>query len=133
MLQYMLDTDTASYIMNRYSLGALRRLELEAVGDVCISAVSRSELEFGVEVSPRKSKDKGSLEIFLRHIEVLDYPSDAALDYAQIRAFLKVRGTSIGANALFIASHARHLGLTLVTNNTREFSRVPGLKVENWA
>jgi tRNA(fMet)-specific endonuclease VapC len=133
MLRYMLDTDTASYIMNRHSLRALRRLEMETVGDVCISAVTRSELEFGVEVSPRKSKDKGSLEIFLRHIEVLDYPSDAALDYAQIRAFLKVRGRLIGANDLFIAAHARHLGLTLVTNNIREFSRVPGLKVENWA
>ena len=106
---------------------------METVGDVCISAVTRSELEFGVEVSPRKSKDKGSLEIFLRHIEVLDYPSDAALDYALIRAFLKVRGRLIGANDLFIAAHARHLGLTLVTNNIREFSRVPGLKVENWA
>jgi len=133
MLRYMLDTDTASYIMNRHSLRALRRLEMETVGDVCISAVTRSELEFGVEVSPRKSKDKGSLEIFLRHIEVLDYPSDAALDYALIRAFLKMRGRLIGANDLFIAAHARHLGLTLVTNNIREFSRVPGLKVENWA
>ena len=132
MLRYMLDTDTSSYIMNRSSLGAIRRLELETVGDVCISAVSRSELEFGVEVSPRKSKDKGSLDIFLRHIEVLDYPGDAALDYAQIRAFLKVRGRLIGANDLFIAAHARHLGLTLVTNNTREFLRVPGLKIENW-
>jgi tRNA(fMet)-specific endonuclease VapC len=128
----MLDTDTSSYIMNRYSLGVLRRLELETVGDVCISAVSRSELEFGVEVSPRKSKDRGSLDIFLRHIEVLDYPSGAALDYAQIRGFLKVRGKSIGANDLLIAAHARHLGLTLVTNNTREFNRVPGLKTENW-
>ena len=133
MLRYMLDTGTASYIMNRHSLRALRRLEMETVGDVCISAVTRSELEFGVEVSPRKSKDKGSLEIFLRHIEVLDYPSDAALDYALIRAFLKVRGRLIGANDLFIAAHARHLGLTLVTNNIREFSRVPGLKGENWA
>jgi tRNA(fMet)-specific endonuclease VapC len=129
----MLDTDTSSYIMSRYSLDAIRRLELEAVGDVCISAVSRSELEFGVEVSPRKNKDKGSLDIFLRHIEVLDYPSGAALDYAQIRAFLKVHGRLIGANDLFIAAHARHLGLTFVTNNTPEFSRVPGLKVENWA
>ncbi|MGD1107025.1 MAG: PIN domain-containing protein [Candidatus Korobacteraceae bacterium] len=133
MLHFMLDTDTSSYIMNRSSLGAMRRLQSEAVGDVCISAISRSELEYGVEVSPRRDKDRRSLDIFLRHIEVLDFPSDAALDYAQIRAFLKVRGRLIGANDLLIAAHARFLELTLVTNNTREYLRVPGLKVENWA
>jgi tRNA(fMet)-specific endonuclease VapC len=128
----MLDTDTASYIMNQSSLGAMRILELKGVGEVCVSAICRSELEFGVEVSPRRAKDSHSLDVFLRHIEVLDYPSDAALDYAQIRAFLKAQGRPIGANDLFIAAHARHLGLTLVTNNTREFNRVPGLKIENW-
>ena len=133
MLRYMLDTDTSSYIMNRSSIGAIRRLESEAVGDVCISAIARSELKFGVEVSPRREKDRRSLDIFLRHIEVSNYPSDAAVDYAQIRAFLKVRGRIIGANDLLIAAHARFLGLTLVTNNTREYLRVPGLKVENWA
>jgi tRNA(fMet)-specific endonuclease VapC len=133
MLRYMLDTDTLSYIMNRSSLGAIRRLQSQSLGSVCISAITRSELEYGVEVSPRQSKDRQSLVIYLRHIEVLDYPSDAALEYAQIRAFLKVHGRLIGANDFFIAAHARHLGLTLVTNNTREFQRVPGLKIENWA
>jgi tRNA(fMet)-specific endonuclease VapC len=63
----------------------------------------------------------------------LEFPSDAALDYAQIRAFLKVRGRLIGANDLLIAAHACFLGLSLVTSNTREFGRVPGLKIENWA
>jgi tRNA(fMet)-specific endonuclease VapC len=128
----MLDTDTASFIMNRSSFHAIRRLESQGVGEVCISAICRSELEYGVEVSPRRGKDSHSLDVLLRHIEVLDYPSDAALDYAQIRAFLKAQGRPIGANDLFIAAHARRLGLTLVTNNTREFLRVPGLKIENW-
>jgi tRNA(fMet)-specific endonuclease VapC len=86
-----------------------------------------------VEVSPRRDKDQHALEVLLGHIDALDYPSEAALDYAQIRAFLKARGKLIGANDLLIAAHARFLGLTLVTNNLREFSRVPGLKVENWA
>jgi tRNA(fMet)-specific endonuclease VapC len=63
---------------------------------------------------------------------VLDYPSEAAVDYAKIRAALKLSGTMIGANDLLIAAHARCLGLTLVTNNTREFKRVQGLMVENW-
>jgi tRNA(fMet)-specific endonuclease VapC len=86
-----------------------------------------------VEVSPRQQKDRAALEFFLRHIEVLDYPAGAAADYGYIRAALKARGTPIGPNDTLIAAHARHLGLTLVTNNIREFSRVPGLKVENWA
>jgi len=133
MLRYMLDTGTSSFIMNRFSFGAIRMLESQAVGEVCISAICRSELEFGVEMSPRRAKDAHSLNVFLRHIEVLDYPSNASPDYAQIRAFLKERGRPIGANDLFIAAHARCLGLTLVTNNTREFNRVPGLKIENWA
>ena len=132
MLRYMLDTDISSYIMNRASASAIRRLEAIAVGEMCVSAITRSELMYGVEVSPRRVKDQKSLDIFLQHIVVLDYPSDAAFDYAPIRAFLKTRGTIIGANGLFIAAHARCMGLTLVTNNTREFGRVPGLKMENW-
>jgi tRNA(fMet)-specific endonuclease VapC len=132
MLRYMLDTDISSYIMNRASLSAIRRLEAIEVGDVCVSAITKSELMYGVEVSPRPAKDQRALDIFLQHIGVQDYPSDAAIDYAEIRAFLKARGTIIGANDLFIAAHARCLGLTLVTNNTREFGRVPGLKMENW-
>ena len=132
MPSFMLDTDISSYIMNRASANAISRLEALVVGDVCISAITRSDLEYGVEVSPRRDKDQRSLAIFLRHIEVLDYPGDAALHYSQIRALLKVRGTPIGANDLLIAAHARYLGLTLATNNTREYARVPGLKIENW-
>jgi tRNA(fMet)-specific endonuclease VapC len=74
-----------------------------------------------------------ALSEYLRHVEVLDYPDEAALHYAQIRAALKASGAMIGANDLFIAAHARSLRLTLVTNNTAEFCRVPDLKIENWA
>jgi tRNA(fMet)-specific endonuclease VapC len=130
---YMMDTDISSYIMNRASVKAIQALQTAEVGDVCISAITKSELMFGVEVSPRRQKDQKALDIFLWHMDVLDYPHDAAAHYAEIRAFLKTRGTIIGANDLFIAAHARYLGLTLVTNNTREFARVPGLKIENWA
>jgi tRNA(fMet)-specific endonuclease VapC len=87
---------------------------------------------YGVEVSPRRQQDQAALDAYLRHIGVLEYPDEAALHYAQIRAALKVSGTMIGANDLFIAAHARCLGLTLVTNNTREFGRVQGISVENW-
>lgn len=129
---YMLDTDISSYIMKRSHDSVLKRLQTVAVGDVSISAITRSELLYGVEVSPRKQQDSAALEAFLRHFEVLDYPAEAALHYGQIRAALKLAGNMIGANDLLIAAHARSLGLILVTSNTREFARVKDVKLENW-
>jgi tRNA(fMet)-specific endonuclease VapC len=133
MARFMLDTDISSYIMKRSSDAVLFKLRTVGVNEVCISSITKSEHMYGVEVSPRRPRDEPELDNYLKYIEVLDYPSSAAIDYGQIRAFLKARGTMIGANDLFIAAHARCLGLTLVTNNTREFARVPGLKIENWA
>jgi tRNA(fMet)-specific endonuclease VapC len=131
--RYMLDTDTCSYIMKRSRDAVLQRLQKVPVADVCISVITKSELLFGVELSPRQAQDAVAVEAFLRHVEVLDFPDDAATHYAQIRADLKKRGLMIGANDLFIAAHARSLGLVLVTNNTGEFGRVPDLTLENWA
>jgi tRNA(fMet)-specific endonuclease VapC len=128
----MLDTDIASYIMKGTEPKVLRQLQRVPVGDVSISAITQSELMYGIEKSPNAVRDKARIEVFLRHIQVLDYPSEAALHYGQIRADLKDRGTMIGANDLLIAAHARCLGIVLVTNNTREFKRVPELKIENW-
>ena len=133
MPRFMLDTDISSYIMKRSSATVLRKLKTVEVSDVCISSITKSELMYGVEVSPRRARDEAELDAFLKFVEVLDYPGGAAIDYARIRALLKTRGTMIGANDLLIAAHARCLGLTLVTNNTREFARVTGLKIENWA
>jgi tRNA(fMet)-specific endonuclease VapC len=133
MPQFMLDTDISSYIMKRSSGAVLLKLKTVDLNDVCISSITKSELMYGVEVSPRRPRNEAELDAYLKYVEVLDYPSSAAIDYARIRAFLKASGTVIGANDLFIAAHARCLDLTLVTNNTREFARVPGLKIENWA
>jgi tRNA(fMet)-specific endonuclease VapC len=132
MAVYMIDTDISSYIMKRSHNHVLKRLQQVSVGDVCVSAITKSELLFGVAVSPRRQQDQAALDGYLRHVVVLDYPDEAALHYAQIRADLKSQGTMIGANDLLIAAHARCLGLTLVTNNTREFGRVKNLKIENW-
>ena len=133
MAEYMLDTDISSYIMKRSHDTVLRRLQAVPIGVVCISVITKSELLFGVEVSPRQQQDHAALDEYLRHVEVLDFPDEAALHYAQIRAALKARGTMIGTNDLFIAAHARSLDLTLVTNNTGEFGRVQDLKIKNWA
>jgi tRNA(fMet)-specific endonuclease VapC len=118
--------------MKRSDQALLARLRTEPVGEVCISVISKSELLSGVEISPRRQHNQTALNDFLRTIEVLEFPSEAAVHYAQIRAHLRERGTMIGPNDLFIAAHARYLGLTLVSNNTREFARVPDMKLENW-
>lgn len=133
MAEYLLDTDISSYIMKRSHEAVLRRLQTVPIGAVAISVITKSELLYGVEVSPRRQQDSLALSEYLRHVEVLDFPDEAALHYAQIRAALKASGAMIGANDLFIAAHARSLRLTLVTNNTAEFRRVPDLKIENWA
>lgn len=132
MPRFMLDTDTCSYIMKRSNHAVIKRLGEVPVSDVCISVITKSELLFGVELSPRRQLDEIALNAFLTYVEVLDFPDQAALHYAKIRADLRTRGAMIGANNLFIAAHARSLGLTLVTNNTHEFGRVQGLTVDNW-
>jgi tRNA(fMet)-specific endonuclease VapC len=132
MLRYMLDTDICSYVMKRSNDQLLKRLQKVPVSDVCISVITKSELLYGVEMSPRQRQDEAALSAFLGYVEVLDFPDKASLHYAQIRSHLKKLGTIIGGNDLFIAAHARSLGLTLVTHNTREFGRVPRLAAENW-
>ena len=132
MPRYMLDTDICSYIMKRSNVAVLKRLSTVAVSDVCISVITKSELLFGVEVSPQRRQDAAALVAFLNYMQILDFPDGASLHYARIRAELKRQGAMIGANDLFIAAHARSLSLALVTNNTREFGRVSRLVIENW-
>jgi tRNA(fMet)-specific endonuclease VapC len=132
MAAYMLDTDISSYIMKRSNKAVLKRLEQTPIAEVCISVITKSELMYGVEMSPRRQQDQRALDEYLRYVEVLDCPDEAALHYGQICAALKRQGMMIGANDLFIAAHARSLGLTVVTNNLREFGRVEGLQIENW-
>ena len=93
---------------------------------------TKAELLYGVDVSPRRAQDAAALAAFLPYVEVVALDQDAARHYAEIRADLKRRGAMIGANDLFIAAHARALGLTLVTNNIAEFDRVSDLAIENW-
>ena len=132
MPRFMLDTDTCSYIMKRSHPLVLKRLQSVPVSDVCMSVVSKAELLYGVEVSPRRAQDAAALAAFLPYVEVVALDDDAARHYADIRADLRRRGSLIGANDLFIAAHARSRGLILVTNNTSEFERVGGLVIENW-
>jgi len=133
MVRYLLDTDISSYIMKRSNAAVIERLQAVPINSVAISIITKSELLYGVELSPRRQQDALALKEYLRYIEVLDFADEAAEHYAFIRAFLKNSGEMIGANDLFIAAHARSLQRILVTNNMREFGRVPHLLIEYWA
>lgn len=132
MSRFMLDTDMCSYIMKRSHPLVLKRLQSVPVADVCMSVITKAELLYGVEVSPRRAQDEAALAAFLPYVEAFDFTDEAAIHYAEIRADLKKRGAMIGANDLLIAAHARASGLTLVTNSTAEFERVHGLVIDNW-
>lgn len=97
-----------------------------------ISVITEAELLYGIKLSGNSKKTQASFEGFVKHVQVLDWSRDAAEHYADIRSFLKKHGIPIGANDLMIAAHARSSDCILVTNNTREFGRIKGLKIENW-
>lgn len=129
---YMLDTDTCVFVLRRSSEALLVRLQAVPVAQQVISVVTHTELLYGAQVSSKKKANLAAVESLVRHLAVLDWPRNAAVHYAEIRAALKKKGSMIGANDLMIAAHARSLGATVVTNNTKDFARVKGLEVENW-
>ncbi len=131
-MRYMLDTNIIAYAKNRRPESVLRRLMACKPEDVCISSITLAELEFGTYNSSKPQQNRLALMTFLASIAIMPFDEDAAREYGWIRADLTRKGTLIGANDLLIAAHAKALGLTLVTNNTREFERVEGLSIENW-
>jgi len=128
----MLDTDTCISLIKARPDKISRRLSRLPVEDVGVSSVVAAELWYGVALSEKRKLNEAALRDFLDFVNVLDWPSGACPVYGRIRAHLKKKGTPIGAMDLLIASHAVFLSAALVTNNTREFDRVPELKVENW-
>lgn len=131
--RFMLDTDTCIYIRNRRPEPVFVRFGLLGPGEAVISVVTYGELLLGAEKGQNQARDLSILQAFADTIQPQGLPASAASHYAIIRAGLERAGTPIGANDLWIAAHARAAGLTLVTNNEREFRRVPGLSIENWA
>lgn len=129
---HMLDTNTCIYVLKNHSSRLLHLFKVHK--DLCISAVTYAELCFGVEngASSKKPARWKQLSSFTRLLLVLPLDDAAAEHYGEIRSLLKRKGEIIGNNDLFIAAHARSIGAVLVTNNEREFRRVPDLGVENW-
>jgi tRNA(fMet)-specific endonuclease VapC len=132
MLRYLLDTNIAIFVIRQRPHGALAVFNQQA-GRMALSAISLAELLHGAEKSTRPTANLAVVEDFCSRLEVLPYGAKAAQHYGQIRTGLEREGTLIGVNDLHIAAHARSEGLVVVTNNRREFDRVPALQVEDWA
>ncbi len=131
-MKYMLDTNICIYLIKKKPITVIHRLEKTNPSDVCISSITLSELEYGVEKSEKKDQNRAALLEFIVPLEVVAYGENAAAHYGKIRSFMEKAGKLIGPLDMLIASHALALNRTVVTNNTKEFHRVPDLKVENW-
>lgn len=131
MLKYLLDTNIVIYVIKRRPLSILEIFNRHH-GRMAISSITLAELVHGAEKSSDVSRNITVVEDFVSRLAVLPYDDKAAWQYGNIRAALEKIGQTIGVNDLHIAAHARSNGLTLVSNNMREFERVPGLLAENW-
>ncbi|VAW80347.1 hypothetical protein MNBD_GAMMA13-2039 [hydrothermal vent metagenome] len=132
MKRYMLDTDTCSYIIKEHPESVHQRFQKLDMEQLCISAVTYAELLYGVERSSSKRVSRPIIEDFVRHLDVMNWDANAADQYGVIRTRLEVAGTLIGAMDMMIAAHAKSLKAVLVTNNQKHFTKVKGLKIENW-
>ena len=132
-MRYMLDTNIIIYAKDARPEIVLERFRQYQPGDLCISSITMAELEYGVCNSSKPKQNRLALLTFLSNIDIIPFDTDAARCYGQIRFDLKSKGQLIGANDMLIAAHAKSLGYTLITNNTREFERVNGLLLDNWA
>lgn len=131
-MKFLLDTNICIYSLNRRPPEVLERLRAEGQEAVAISVITMLELRQGAEKSQHPEKTHSKLDLFLEPLEILPFDEKAALEGARIRAYLERRGDRIGDLDSLIAAHALSLNLVMVTNNLREFSRVPGLQTENW-
>lgn len=132
-MTYMLDTNICIYAMKNKPERVLKRLKEELNSGICISSITLAELEYGMKHSSDPARNEQALLRFLVPLSILPFGVAAASEYGEIRAYLQSQGTPIGPLDMLIAGHAKAENLILVTNNVREFERVPNLEIENWA
>lgn len=130
-MKWMLDTNTCIAIIKKHP-AALRKLRGKSIGQVGISSITQGELAFGAAKSNRSKDAQAALGEFLLALEVAAFDEPAAMKYGDVRASLERRGRPIGPLDTLIGSHASVLDVILVTNNTKEFSRIEGLRIEDW-
>ena len=131
MIKYLLDTNVVIYVLKRRPIKVLEIFN-KNTNRMAISSITLSELIYGAEKSIKIDKNLEAIEDFISHLEVLSYDTKASQHYGQIKAGLEKKGKIIGENDIHIAAHAIGQGLILVTNNLKEFKRVPNLALENW-
>jgi len=132
-VKLLLDTNICIYIINRRPEAVLKHFLAYEVGDIGISTITLSELRYGAAKSKYRDKNMKALNEFITPLEIIPFDEKAALVYGDIRAALEKTGALIGSMDMLIAAQAVADGVTLITNNIREFSRIPGLTVINWA
>jgi tRNA(fMet)-specific endonuclease VapC len=132
-MKLMLDTNICIYIIKQKPVIVLKRFLDYQIGEIGISSITLSELRYGVAKSKYREKNAKALEEFIIPLDIAPFDEVAATAYGDIRANLEKAGTPIGAMDMLIAAHALSLGIILVTNNTREFSRIPSLEIIDWS
>ena len=131
-LRYLLDTNICIYIAKQHPPAVAKRFATLPLGSVGMSLITFGELRYGAEKSQHRARALETLDRLRELIPVLDMENGVGEAYGGLRTLLERGGTPIGNNDLWIAAHALHLDVTLISNNTREFERVPELKLENW-
>lgn len=131
-MRFMLDTNICLYMIKGKPPQILSRLKDFNLGDLSVSSITLSELEYGVAKSSKPQQNRDALDAFLAPLEIFPFDGEAAYRYGQIRAFLEKEGKLIGAMDMLIGAHAVSASMTLVTNSIKEFCRIPGLRLENW-
>lgn len=132
-MTYMLDTNICIYAIKKKPEKVLQRFQEEMNGGLCVSSITLAELEYGMKHSSNPLKNEQALLRFLVPLSILPFGAAAASEYGQLRAYLQSKGIPIGPLDMLIAGHAKAEKLVLVTNNVKEFERVPDLEIENWA
>ena len=132
-MQYLLDTNICIYLIKQKPEKVIARFQTLSISDIGISSTTVAELEYGVYKSQKQEKNKNALQQFLLPLEIIEFSQDAAVIYGYMRSDLESKGLVIGPMDMLIAAHSMSLDITLVTNNIREFSRIPNLLLENWA
>lgn len=132
-MNYLIDTNICIYIINQRPPAVIQKFKNTEVGQIGISTITVSELYYGVAKSQHHKQNTKRLEEFLIPFEILSYDENASKYYGIIRSQLETQGEVIGPLDMLIAAHALSEDLVLVTNNEKEFLRIPSLKIENWA
>lgn len=132
-MKLMLDTNVCIYLIKEQPASVVGRFASHPVGDIGISVITLAELEYGVTKSSRPAKNREALEQFVSPLEVAPFDRQATAAYGRLRTTLEKKGQPIGSMDLLIAAHAISLDVRLITHNVKEFGRVPGLRIEDWA